>query len=112
MVRHSGAEAVALRESRKCGVGADREAGPRRFSNDRGWRIWIAVRDADGISTGKGNGAVLPDRRQRQKRERSGRTATSAKYRRVRGEVEADAAANCRVCGRRGREKVFANRFV
>src|SRR5438132_3813650 len=112
MVRDSGSEAVALRQSRECGVGADREAGPRGFSKGRGWGIWIAIRDADGISRGERDGAVLPDGRQRQKRERSGGGEIGAKYCRVCREVEADAAANCRVCGRRAREKVFGNRFV
>ena len=63
---------LALRLSRQRGLGADREAGARRFPADPRRRLQPPVQPAPGVPRRQGDGAVLPDGRDRTHRERSG----------------------------------------
>ena len=75
VVRPRSPAAVALRQPRQRGLGADREARPRRFPADPRRRLQPAVQPAAGVPRRPRAGAVLPDGRDRADRGRSGRRA-------------------------------------
>ena len=72
VVRHRRAAALALRLPRQRRLRADREAGARRFPADPRRRLRPAVQPAAGVPRGQGDGAVLPDGRDRTHGKRAG----------------------------------------
>ncbi len=104
VVRHRSAARLAVRQSRQRGLGADREAGPRRLPADPRRRLQPAVQPADGIPRRQGAGALLPARRDGPHRAGPGRRDAGAQHPPVRRRLEAGPAAAGALRRRPGRQ--------